>query len=313
MEKYRLHVYFRHYVHDRDTLERYKKIVNRVNRATKLAKPFRFNVFVNFDPGMPQGLKDEVARISQKLIEGNVDFSVKVAHGAGVALFNVIEESLSNMSVDREDVVICVDDGDSYPIDRPDFLRQLRSLADKVHGEKAILGLAQKTRISLPGADEDYREIDELYFALSMLGRLPVIKSRLLKVPPGYAEYGDPVPGLYCLNMAHPGITGLFEQMEADMKSSDMTRYTGDFYTVLAASQAGKVVTEIVPVEGNPAGSFSLSSISDKSRELGKTSLRKVYLAAVKSQENTERLCRLYPPEKVEKVRDMVLKAMLKR
>lgn len=298
-------------MHDEDTLARYKKIVNRVNRATRLTD-FKFGIVVSYDPGMSVHLKDEVNKISVKLIENNVEFSVKVAHGAGFSLFNVIEENLSNMSVDRENFFVCCVDGDSYPIDDVRFLRQVRKITDEMAREGAILGLAQRTKIILPGASELYREIDEMAFALCLRGRLPVKKSVLLKIPPAYAEFGDPVPGFYCVNMTHPKIGDLFRNMEEDMVKSDMTHFTGDFYLVLAAAQMGKLVTDIVPLEDNPMGSFSMENIRSKSRDLGRTSLRKVYLAGIKSEENRKLLEKHYPPESVEKVRDVILKAMLR-
>lgn len=311
MEQHKVHVYFRHYVHDEDTLARYKRIVNRTSRATKLAD-FAFNIVVDYDPGMPQRLKDEVSAISMKLVENSVGFSVKVAHGAGAALFNVVEESLSNMSIDREKFfVVCVD-GDSYAIDDIRFLRQIRRMCDDMLKEGALLGLAQRTKIVLPGADESYREIGEMFLALAMKGRLPVKKSVMLKVPPAYAELGDPVPGFYCLNMTHSRVSELFRQAEQDMLKADLTSYTGDCYLVLAASQLGKVMTEIVPFEDNPLGSFGLENNSIIARELGKTSLRKTYLAGVKSEEGRSILERHYGPDKVEKVRETVLKAMLR-
>lgn len=312
MEKYKLHLYFRHYVHDEDTLARYKKIVNRVNRATKLTK-FNFNVLVNFNPNMPQYLKDEITNISKKLIEQNIEFSIRIGHGAGVALFDIIEEVLSNYSIDKENFLICVIDGDAYPIDSSHFLRQVRKLANTVYDEKALLGLSQRTKIILPGANEIFREIDELYFALALKGKIHPKKSVELKVPRGYAEFGDPVPGFYCLNATHPRFMELFEKIKDDMKTADMTNFTGDFYLVLAAAQLGKIVTEIVPLEDNPPGSFSLENIGTKSHEIGRTSLRKVYLGAVKSEENRELLEKYYSAEEVEKVRDMILKAMLKK
>jgi len=311
VERYKVHVYFRHFIKDADTLARYKRIVNRVNSATRLTD-FVFNVFVNYDPSMSQKLKDEVNAISVKLIENSVGFSVKVAQGAGVALFNVVEESLSNMSVDREKFfVVCVD-GDSYSIDDIRFLRQIRRMCDDMLKEGALLGLAQRTRIILPGASESYRELDEMFLALAMRGKLPVKKSVLLKVPPAYAELGDPVPGFYCLNMSHQRLSELFSQAERDMIKADLSGYTGDCYFVLAASQLGKIVTEIVPIESNPAGSFSFENVAGKSRELGKTSLRKVYLAGVKSEDNMKLLEKYYPHEDVEKVRETILKAMLR-
>ncbi len=312
MENYKLHVYFRHYVHDEETLARYKKIVNRVNRATKLAK-FNFNVLVNFDPNMSQRIKDEITTISQKLIESNVEFSIKIGRGAGVALFDLVEENLSNMSVDREKFLVCVADGDAYPIDDTEFLRQVRKIADTVVSENAILGMAQRTKIILPGINQIYREIDELYHALAMRGKLPVKRSRMLKVPAGYAEFGDPVPGFYCLNMSHPKLPNLYKMIEDDMKAADMTHFTGDFYLVLACSQIGKIVTEIIPFEENPPGSFTFDSIKDKAHELGKTSLRKVILQAIKSEENMKLLEKHYSHEAVEKVRDMNLRAMLRK
>lgn len=313
MEKYRLHVYFRHYIHDADTLKRYKIIVNRVNRAMRLAD-FAFNIRINFDPNMEQSLKEELSRISGKLIESDISFSVNAYRGAGVALFDTMEEVLSNMSVDRGDFLICVVDGDSYPIDDVNFLRQLRKLADSVVREKAILGLSQRSKVILgTGQFEIYREIDEILFALSLNGSLPVKKSVELKIPKSYADFGDPVPGLYCLNVTHPKTKILFSNIQEDMKRANMTHYTGDFYLVLAAAQLGKIVTEIMPLEGNPPGTFTLDQIRIKSHELGKTSLRKIYLDAIKSGENAKLVEKYYSPEAVQKVRDMVLSGMLKK
>lgn len=313
MEKYRLHVYFRHYVHNLDTLASYKRIVNRVNRATQLTE-FNFNIIVNFDPRMPQDIKDEINRISQKLIESNIEFSIRVGHGASVALFDAMEEVLSNLSVDKGDFLICVVDGDAYAIDDQYFLRQMRKLADSVYVEKAILGLAQRSQIILGrGEMEIYREINELYWALAMRPHLPVKKSVMLKIPGGYAEFGDPVPGFYCVNVSHPKFNQFFEQIEADTKISDMAHFTGDHYMTLLATQFGKIVTEIVPMEDNPPGTFNFENIAQMSHEIGKTSLRKTFLAAVKSEENMKLLEKYYSPEAVGKVRDTILKAMLRR
>lgn len=313
MKNYKLHVYFRHYIKDDDTLQRYKKIVNRVNRATKLTD-FNFNILVNYDPSMSQKMKDAISDISKKLIESDVEFSVRIGHGAGVALFDTMEEILSNMSMDRGDFLITVIDGDSYPIDDVKFLRQVRKLADSVHENGSILGLAQRSKVILAeGQMEIYREINELFFALAMKGNLPVKKSRELSIPASYAELGDPVPGFYCINMTHPKTMQLFEQLEQDMKSADMTHYTGDHYLVLAASQFGTIQTEIVPLEGNPPGSFSFDSIVQMSHEIGKTSLRKAYLQTVKSEENLKTLEKFYGRKEIEKVQETILKAMLKR
>jgi hypothetical protein len=190
----------------------------------------------------------------------------------------------------------------------------VRKLANTVVSENALLGVGQRTKIILgKGQFEIYREIDELYFALSMKDKLPVKKSVELKIPASYAEFGDPVPGMYCLNMTHPKINRFFDQIQEDMKKADITSYTGDFYLVLAASQLDKIVTEIIPLEDNPPGSFTMDSISIKARELGKTSLRRVYLDAIKSEENMKLLEKHYSHEAVERVKDLVLNAMLKR
>ena len=313
MKNYKLHVYFRHFIKDEDTLKRYKKIVNRVNRAAKLAKQINFNIIVNFDPKMSQHLKDQVSDISKKLIEQNIEFSIRVGHGAGIALFDAMEEIISNMSIDREDFLLCVIDGDSYPIDDAAFLRQLRKLANAVHENKALMGLSQRSKVILGKGDfEIYREINEIYLALAMKPHLPVKKSKALNVPLAYAKHGDPVPGFYCMNATHPSFIKLFERVEKDCEQGDMTRFTGDHYLVLAASQMGKIETEFVPLEDNPPGGFKWENIRQMSREIARTSMRQVFLDAVRSKKNFDLLCECYPEEMVKKVQDVILDSIKK-
>lgn len=321
MEKFKVHVYLRHYVHDEQSFEEYKKIVNKVLRAKKLAK-FNFNILMDYSPEISRGMRDKLIEISEKLIDADIGFSSKLGHGAGTALFDLMEESLSNVSVDRTNAVVIVIDGDAYEIDSTTVLRRMRNLATRVITENAILGLAQRTMVRLPVTKEEkvplekeemLRELNEMYFALAFDGKLPVLRSNEIQAPRAYKELGDPVPGFYCINITHKNFPALFKQIEQDAMKADMSKYAGDHYMTLAASKFGKIVTEVIPMSDNPPGSFSLSMITKVAAEIGKTSLRNQILDTVKSDENKRILEKFYPSDYVERARAMIMKGLMQK
>ena len=264
MEKFKVHVYLRHFVRDERTFETYKKIIGKILRAQKQID-FNFNLLLNYSTDLSATVRDRLMEISQKLIEADIGLSIVMGRGAGAALFDLMEEVLGNVSVDRSKVIVIVIDGDAYAIDQTEVLRRMRNLATNVMKENAILGLAQRTQVKLPVADggsdvlklqerEMMREIDELYLALAFKGKLPVKKSSEIKSPPAYRELGDPVPGFYCINVTHKNFPDLFRQIEKDALRSTIIDYTGDCYMVLAASRFGKIATEVIPMADNPPG-----------------------------------------------------------
>ncbi len=320
MESFKVHLYLRHYVHDKITFETYKEIIKKILRAQKVVK-FNFNMLLNYSADLSVELRDRLMEISKKLIELEIGFSVAAGRGAGEALFDLMEESLSNVAADMSKSVVIVLDGDAYAIDQPEVLRRIRNISTKVIEEDAMLGLAQRTVVKLPvvgkGSShmeiqekEMMREIDELYSALVLKGHLPVKRSNEIKSPPGYKLLGDPVPGFYCINITHKNFPKFFGQIEKDAMRANMTTFTGDTYMVLLASKFGSIVTEVIPLADNPPGGFSLDIITSRATELGKTVLRNDFLEAVKSDENKKLLEKFYPGEYVEKVRRMILKGL---
>ncbi len=310
---YKLHVYLRHYIRNQETLDIYKKIVNRVNRATKMVD-FKFSIFVDFDSKMSNNLKSEIYEISKKLIENNIEFSLKIGHGAGIALFNVMEEFLSNTSIERKDSLICIFDADAYEIDNINFLRHIGKLANNLYNKKCLIGLSQRSKIILGNENmQIYREINEIYFAFAMKPKLVPKKSLGLKIPIPYKEIGDPVPGLYCMNTSHPNFLKLFESIYKNSMKADMSGFAGDHYFVLAASQLGDIETEIIPIESNPMVTFNVDNISNISNQISKTDMRQVLINSVKSEDNFEYLKRNYPEYMVKFVRDIILNSIKKQ
>lgn len=313
MKPRRVRVYLRHFVHDRDSMDWYRKILVRADRASRLCD-FDFIVMAKADTRLPQKLMDEFKLVNERVIDSNARFSLHVADFSDILVYKAFKDALEVARMNAQQIVGCVIDADSYAIDSVDVLRRIRRLADSMAERDAIMGLAQKTKVVLGNGDlEIYREIDEMMFALCLGGRLSVKKSLELKVPPAYAEFGDPVPGFYCINSAHKSARDLVNGMEKDIAAADMSHFSGDFYVVLAGSQLGKIETEIMPLEDNPPGVFTFDDIGRKANELGKTSLRKAYLHGIKSDVNREKIEKYYSPEAVEKVRDTILKAMLWR
>ncbi len=96
-----IHLYLRHYVGDRKTLNIYKEIVNNLIEA-KIPKNFFVALYLNYNAKLSEKMKDKIFEVSESLIENDIAFSVKIAHGVGNAFLDVLEESVSIASIERK-------------------------------------------------------------------------------------------------------------------------------------------------------------------------------------------------------------------
>lgn len=309
MDKFKVHVYFRHYIFNDLSHRIYEKLVRNILKASRMRKDFDFNLQVNYKDDLSKKLKNKILIDAKKLIENNIHVDAKVGHGASAAFFDIMEEVLSNMSIDRKSVILFIIDGDQFsPIN---ILDKINSLAKRMINNNILLGLAQRNRIILGKNEfEFYREINEMYLALFLKGRLEVKKSPELKIPQAYKTFGDPVPGFYAINVSHKNFVDTFKQLEKNFIKSDMTKFTGDHYVVMSAKKYSKILTEVVPISDNPPGNFTFNLIEKVAHELGNTDLKNDFLKVVKSKKNQEILEKYYPTHYVEKVRKLLLKGI---
>jgi hypothetical protein len=307
MDRPAIHLYLRHFVHDAATLERYRDIVFRTLRA---ANPqLVISAVVGFSPGLSADHRYQMFLLSRNLLERNIAVHHIPGKGAGHAFLYLLGQCLPDASAKKE--VICLLDADQFPFDDIRFLQQIDKLASSMHREARLVGLGLRDRISLgEGRPGKLREIEEMFHALFVRRKVAYKDRRGLGIPSGYKELGDPVPGCYCFNLQHPKLPALLAQAMMDARKADLWRYAGDPYAIMLASTLSRFSTEVVPTHDNPPGSFTLQDIERKSRELGRTSLGKRYLAVVKDERSRRLVERYYPAEDVAAVREMIIRGL---
>ncbi len=270
------------------------------------------NINLNYKHELPRKLKDRIVEISKTLVEKEIGFVARRGYGSGTNYLDIIEESLSLLSVDKSKIVVFIVDGDSYKLDDKEFLNLLKELGERCVKENALMGAGMRDRVILgKGMMETYREIDELFSSIFVAGRLEIPK-RSSTVPLAYRELGDPVSGIHCINTTHKRFVDFFKTIMRDLMHCDLTSYSGDFYIAMLAAKINKIVSTVIPVEDNPPGSFGLGDIIEKSRQLGKTVLRDDYLSTVKSDKSSRILENYYKKEHVAKVKGMILGGLYK-
>jgi hypothetical protein len=301
-----IHLYFRHYVGNRKTLNVYKEIVNNLIEA-KIPKNFFTALYLNYNAKLSEKMKNKIFEVSEPLIENDIVFSVKIAHGAGNAFLDVLEESVSIASIDRKKFVVVLVDADQYPLNKKEFYSDIANLCEHLTKENALLGCALRTKVMLgKGKLNILRQIEEMYHALFIRKKVKFFEKPETTLP-CYRELGDPVPGCYAINTLHKNFFSLLKCCFKDSLHSNLNKYAGDPYIVMKASELGKIVQSKVTTKHNPPGEFTLKAMREKNRYLLKTSIRKKYLRCVSSDKNARLLEKYFSRKDIEKVRSIIL------
>ncbi len=300
------YVYLRHYIGDRKTFNIYKQIVNSLTHA-KIPENFSLTVCVNYSAKLSEKMKDKIFACSTPLIEKDISLSVKIAHGAGNAFLDVLEESVSIASIEKKRFVVFLVDADQYPLDSKEFYNDLDELAKLVLRNKVLIGTAIRTKISLgKGKLNILRQIEEMYHALFIQKSLKIFNVPQ-SIPPWYKELGDPIPGCYCINTTHKNFFKLLKACFYDSLHSNLNKYAGDSYIVMKSSELGKIVQNKVLTKFNPQSSFSLKTMKEKNRYLAQTSIGKKYKKVVSSKKSEKILERYFDKNDIEKVKRIIL------
>ncbi len=301
-----IHVYFRHYVGDIKTFNIYKEIVS-VLTSLKLPRDFSLAFYLNYNANLSEKFKDKIFETSEPLIEKDIAFSAKIAYGAGNAFLDALEESVSIASVERKKFVTFLIDADQYPLQNKKFYRDLQELAKLVIKNKAILGIAMRTNISLgKGKLNVLRQIEEIFHALYIQPSLKIFK-KADSIPSHYKDLGDPVPGCYCINTMHKNFFTLLKACFYDSLHSNLNKYAGDPYIVMKSSELGKIVQNKVLTKSNPPGEFNIKAMKEKNRYLMKTSLGSKYRKLVKSNKAEKVLLKYFNKKDLERVKKIIL------
>ncbi|GEM_PF-5808065 len=305
MEKPIIHLYLRHFVRDTATLERYRDIVFRVLKVHQNPS-LLVSMVIGFSDGLSADHRYQMFLLSRNLLDRNLAVHHLPARGCGHAFLSVLGQSIAEIR--QKEGIICLLDADQFPFDEPRFQQQLDKLASSMGREARFVGLGLREHISLgEGKLSQWREIEEMFHALFVRRKVSYKDRKSASIPPSYKDLGDPVPGCYCFNLAHPKLPALFAQCARDAQRADLWGYAGDPYVIMLASTFSRIVSEIMPTHDNPPGLFTLEDIGRKSVELGKTSLYRAYLACVKSEKNLRIIQRYYPPDAVRTVQQMIL------
>jgi len=311
MEK--LICFLRFYVKDQETCDALKKIVRRAVIAMhdpNVSISFLINTYIH----LKKEFKDQISEITKDLLYHNISFSVTVAYGAGHAYFDILEEAISTTSLSKKERAIFLLDADQYDISDPLIIKRLLQLRKEVIQNNAIIGVAQRNKILLANTKEleIAREIEELFHAYFIRNKFFNTSSKAelskIKSPKGYQALGDPVPGCYCINIRHPRFFKFLSHIQQDLLVADLSKYSGDPYIIMQASQYGNIITRYVPIIDNPPSGFSLETITDKHRNLAATSIGKQYMKAVLSTRAKEALCQYYSEKEVEQVLNLIKK-----
>lgn len=191
---------------------------------------------------------------------------------------------------------------------------------EEMRGAGALLGLGNRDCVVLdpdPVLDRA-RQITEMFHAgfVRGLGRdlHPANPRRVpLRVPGAYRRFGDPIPGFYAVDPAHPRFPFFRARVLKDAARADLDGYAGDSCLVMCAAVLAPVASAVVPVRPRPGppGSYTLRTIGAVHRELGRTSIGPSYRRwLAEDRRFIGALVRHYPRRAVEEVRRRALRGL---
>ncbi len=243
------------------------------------------------------------------------------ARGPGAALLGPLLDPSSEIYLKNESKKVrLLLDWDAYDLRDPRVRQAALDVAVRLREGRALLGLGTRSRVVLdpdPALDRA-RQVTEMLHAgfIRGLGRdlRPANPCRVrLRAPGAYRRFGDPVPGFYAVDPAHPRFPLFHATVLRDMARADLGGYAGDPYFVMAAAVLAPVASVAVPVrpQPGPPGSYALRTIGAVHREIGRTSIGPAYRRWAEGDEAfASALARHYPRRAVEEVRRRALRGL---
>ncbi|MEM3086305.1 MAG: hypothetical protein QXT68_04095 [Halobacteria archaeon] len=240
------------------------------------------------------------------------------ARGPGAALVGPLLDPRGKLYPENESNRIrVVMDWDARDLRDPRVRRAVAGLARRMRMRGALLGLGARDIVLLdpdPRLDRA-RQVAEMLHAgfIRSLGPdlAPENPLRVRRRLPGaYRAFGDPIPGLYAVDPAHPRFQLFRSAVSRERGRADLDGYAGDPHLVMRAALLAPIASVVVPVrpEPGPRGAYSLRTIGRLHREISKTSIGPAYRRWMEEDSRFPRaLARRYPRATVGEVRRWAL------
>jgi len=300
-------IWHRYLVNDRPALDGLKQLSNRMMAAAAKSR-HTFCLLINRSANLQMELDEEMMAVAGTLIGRGIVVITAPARGAGNALFT----SLFSWPQDATSPVNVLLDGDQWDISRKEVLDVVDALAARLSKDKLLFGLGARDRVVLGiGEDDLVRQVEETYFARMMQPRIELsnpLGIDLTKVPASYRKYGDPIPGFYAVNTAHPKFTELRTGVQAASMTPEIAKWAGDPYTVIKAAQlAEKIISIYAPIIDNPPGTHDMGALRRKTVALSNTDIGTSWGKLLQDEKFASELGRWYPATVVQQARELML------
>jgi hypothetical protein len=316
-------VWQRHYVNGEGTMQTFKDIAQRSINAAEKRPQISQTVFVQYPKKLGIEKRQEIMNDVRKLVEKKVSVYSSVGHGVGYAWFTSMFNYLGEKAAYREEVnesprgfVKTLIDADQYNVDDDAVLDGIEKLAEMLVAGKNLIGLSARDRVILGDTKmvDDSRKIEEMYHAKA-IGKIKIsnpVKIKIIDVPKAYQRHGDPIPGLYQVNIDHKSFQNFMNDCSVAAMKANLNGFAGDPYAVMRASTYVNQIPSIyIPIKENKASSFNLDDIKNKSVELGKTDIGNSYLESVRDdQDFRKELAEEFTKETIDDVRNMILEGL---
>lgn len=311
----------KHFINSEDTFREYATGINSIIAAIDVSKShnygFEFGLNLTVDTGKVD--RDLQERIKQETGKLPPDVWLQYSpenRGPGTSyrkiLFNPAFFNSITISADL----------DQYIIDTEEALEQLAELTQRVEIDGALYATGSRdvpVVLATHQRNNGLRIIHELFHSLTIGSDKLKVEEKRTNVTPAYAEIGESTSGLYAINLAHAWYPDLNRSIVRAAQIANMDGFATDYYVATKSTQLGRFSKGYVKSKENTfytkkGEQEELESVKKliygQTRELGKTDISSMLLAALMEERNTERISGFYPTLDVEFVRDFMLSAL---
>jgi len=304
-------IWHRYLVNNAESLESLRRLAKFLIELSEQRTGNILSLHINRSANVTKGIDMEIAEVSRDLFEHGIGVTINPAIGAGMAMFN----TLFSWPQDKSGINILLD-GDQWDVSRKEVIDAVGKLSDMMARGKFLLGLGARDRVILGvGETDTIRQVEEMYFAKFMHPKIVLdnpIGISTEKVPTGYRKYGDPVPGFYAINTAHPKFAELHAAILHAISIPEIAKWCGDPYMVMKASTlTDRIASVYAPIIDNPPGTHDLDALRRKTATFVKTELKGRWVGILNDRSFESELEGLYPHAAVSKARELMLAGAL--